>query len=99
MRVVIAGTGIIGLTAGIALQSIGAEVLLLEQAPELRAAGASIGLWENALSVFDEFGVGEQVRAIGTPLEHGSTMRRVTDIAILHTARRRTRSCCSHDPC
>jgi 2-polyprenyl-6-methoxyphenol hydroxylase-like FAD-dependent oxidoreductase len=69
MRVLIAGTGIVGLTTGIGLKTIGAEVLLCEQALELRAAGASIGLWENALHVFDEFGVGKQVRAIGTPLE------------------------------
>jgi 2-polyprenyl-6-methoxyphenol hydroxylase-like FAD-dependent oxidoreductase len=43
MRVAIAGTGMIGLTAGIALKTLGAQVALLEQAPELRAAGASIG--------------------------------------------------------
>jgi 2-polyprenyl-6-methoxyphenol hydroxylase-like FAD-dependent oxidoreductase len=69
MKVAIAGTGIVGLTAGIALKSLGAEVLLYEQAPEIRAAGASIGIWENALQVYDEFGAGEQVRAIGTPIE------------------------------
>jgi 2-polyprenyl-6-methoxyphenol hydroxylase-like FAD-dependent oxidoreductase len=69
MKVAIAGTGIIGLTAGIALKSLGAEVLLYEQAPEIRAAGASIGIWENALQVYDEFGAGQQVRAIGTPIE------------------------------
>lgn len=69
MRIVIAGTGIVGLTAGIALQTLGAEVLLCEQAPEIRAAGASIGLWENALNVFDQFGAGQQVRAIGTTVE------------------------------
>jgi 2-polyprenyl-6-methoxyphenol hydroxylase-like FAD-dependent oxidoreductase len=69
VRIVIAGTGIVGLTAGVALQTLGADVLLCEQAPEIRAAGASIGVWENALQVFDEFGVGERVRGIGTPLE------------------------------
>ncbi len=69
MRIIIAGTGIVGLTAGVALQTLGADVLLCEQAPEIRAAGASIGIWENALKVFDEFGAGEQVRAIGTTIE------------------------------
>jgi len=69
LRVIVAGAGIVGLTTGIALKALGAEVLLCEQAPELRAAGASIGLWENALNVFDEFGIGDRIRAIGVPIE------------------------------
>lgn len=69
MRIAIAGTGIVGLSAGVALQTLGVDILLCEQAPEIRTAGASIGIWENALKVFDEFGVGEQVRAIGIPIE------------------------------
>jgi 2-polyprenyl-6-methoxyphenol hydroxylase-like FAD-dependent oxidoreductase len=69
MKVIIAGGGIVGLTAGIAFQSIGWEVLVCEQAPEIRAAGAAIGLWRNALDVFSEHGVGEAVRAIGTTVE------------------------------
>lgn len=69
MRVVIAGTGIVGLTIGVALKTLQADVLILEQAPELRPAGASIGIWENAFKVFDEFAIGERVRAIGVPIE------------------------------
>jgi 2-polyprenyl-6-methoxyphenol hydroxylase-like FAD-dependent oxidoreductase len=69
MRVIIAGGGIVGLTTGIAMKSIGAEVLICEQAPEIRAAGAAIGLWRNALDVFSEYGVGQQIEAIGSPIE------------------------------
>jgi 2-polyprenyl-6-methoxyphenol hydroxylase-like FAD-dependent oxidoreductase len=66
MRVIIAGGGIVGLTAGAALRKAGAEVLVCEQAEEVRAAGASIGLWANALEVFGAAGIGDGVRALGT---------------------------------
>jgi 2-polyprenyl-6-methoxyphenol hydroxylase-like FAD-dependent oxidoreductase len=69
MRVIIAGGGIVGLTAGIAFKSIGWDVLVCEQAPEIRAAGAAIGLWRNALDVFTELGVGDAIYAIGSRVE------------------------------
>jgi len=69
LRVVIAGGGLVGMTAGIAFRHLGADVCVLEQASEIRAAGASINLWKNALDVFDDLGVGEQIRSIGTSLE------------------------------
>ncbi|MCS7477897.1 FAD-dependent oxidoreductase [Umezawaea endophytica] len=67
MRVVVIGAGIIGLTTGLALRDAGFDVLVCEQAPEIRAAGASLGLWRNALAVYDRLGVGDQVAAIGKP--------------------------------
>jgi 2-polyprenyl-6-methoxyphenol hydroxylase-like FAD-dependent oxidoreductase len=69
MRAVVIGGGIVGLTSGLALRRAGIEVVIYERAPEIRAAGAGLGLWANALAVFDEFGIGEQVRAIGKPSE------------------------------
>ena len=69
MRAVVIGGGIVGLTSGLALRSAGVEVVICERAPEIRAAGAGLGLWANALAVFDELGIGEQVRAIGKPSE------------------------------
>jgi 2-polyprenyl-6-methoxyphenol hydroxylase-like FAD-dependent oxidoreductase len=69
MRVIVIGAGIIGLTAGLALRDAGFEVLVCEQAPEIRAAGASLGLWRNALAVFDRLGIGERIAAIGKPAE------------------------------
>ena len=68
MRVIIAGGGIVGLTAAAALRTAGAEVLVCEQAPEIRAAGASIGLWRNALDVLDAIGLGDDVTALSTPI-------------------------------
>ncbi|MEU0795930.1 FAD-dependent monooxygenase [Amycolatopsis sp. NPDC005961] len=69
MRAVVAGGGIVGLTSGLALRRKGIDVVVYERAPEIRAAGAGLGLWANALAVFDDLGVGEQVRAIGKPGE------------------------------
>jgi 2-polyprenyl-6-methoxyphenol hydroxylase-like FAD-dependent oxidoreductase len=69
MRAVVIGGGIVGLTSGLALRRAGIEVTIYEHAPEIRAAGAGLGLWANALAVFDELGVGEHVRAIGKPSE------------------------------
>ncbi|MEO6088894.1 MAG: FAD-dependent oxidoreductase [Umezawaea sp.] len=80
MRVIVIGAGIIGLTAGLALRDAGFEVLVCEQAPEIRAAGASLGVWRNALAVYDRLGVGDQVAAIGKPSEmwfHDPTGRRI----------------------
>ncbi|HYQ69909.1 FAD-dependent monooxygenase [Actinophytocola sp.] len=69
MRAVVIGGGIVGLTSGLALRRAGIDVVICERAPEIRAAGAGLGLWANALAVFDELGIGEQVRAIGKPSE------------------------------
>lgn len=69
MRAVVAGGGIVGLTSAIALRRSGIEAVIHEQAPAIRAAGAGLGLWANAVAVFDELGLGEQVRAIGRPAE------------------------------
>jgi 2-polyprenyl-6-methoxyphenol hydroxylase-like FAD-dependent oxidoreductase len=69
LKVVIAGGGLVGLTAGIAFKQLGHEVIVCEQTPEIRAAGASIGLWKNALDVFEELGIAEQLRTVGTPIE------------------------------
>ncbi len=65
MRVVVAGGGLVGLTAAAALGRMGHEVTVLEQASRIRAAGAGIGLWENALREFDRIGVGARTRALG----------------------------------
>jgi 2-polyprenyl-6-methoxyphenol hydroxylase-like FAD-dependent oxidoreductase len=75
MRAVVIGAGIVGLTSGIALRRAGIDVVVCEHAPEIRAAGAGLGLWSNALAVFDELGIGEQVRAVGKPRLAGARVR------------------------
>jgi salicylate hydroxylase len=62
---VIVGGGLVGLTAAASLKRIGHEVIVLEQAPRIRAAGAGIGLWANALREFDHLGIGPAVRDMG----------------------------------
>ncbi|PRY29887.1 FAD-dependent oxidoreductase [Pseudosporangium ferrugineum] len=69
MRAVVAGGGIVGLTSAIALRRQGIDAVVCEQAPEIRAVGAGLGLWANALAVFDELGIGAELRAIGRPAE------------------------------
>ncbi|WP_280432014.1 FAD-dependent oxidoreductase [Nocardia brasiliensis] len=69
MRIVVAGGGLVGLTAAASLRRDGHQVTVLEQAMEIRAAGAGIGLWPNALREFDRFGIGAEVRAKGHEIE------------------------------
>jgi len=68
-RAVVVGAGIVGLTTGLALRRVGFDVVVTEQAPDIRVAGATLGMWRNALDVFDELGVGQAVRAIGKATE------------------------------
>jgi 2-polyprenyl-6-methoxyphenol hydroxylase-like FAD-dependent oxidoreductase len=64
-RVVIVGGGIGGLTAAVALQAVGWEVVVCERAPELREVAAGISLWPNAMRALRRLGLGEAVEAAG----------------------------------
>lgn len=66
-RAVVAGGGVVGLTTGLALRQAGFETLVCEQESEIRGVGAALGLWANALAVFDRLGVGGTIRAAGAP--------------------------------
>lgn len=59
----IAGAGFAGLTAAIALSQRGWTVRVHEMAPELRAFGAGIYIWENGLRVLAAIGAYEDVLA------------------------------------
>ena len=69
--VLIIGGGIGGATAALALRKIGVEAFVFERAPELKEVGAGLGLWLNAVSVFDKLGIGEKIRSISQPLLYG----------------------------
>jgi 2-polyprenyl-6-methoxyphenol hydroxylase-like FAD-dependent oxidoreductase len=67
-RILILGGGIGGLSAAIALRTVGFDVEVFEQSPELREAGAGVGLWSNALASLDQLGVGDVLRRSSLPL-------------------------------
>jgi 2-polyprenyl-6-methoxyphenol hydroxylase-like FAD-dependent oxidoreductase len=62
LPVIIAGGGIGGLAAALALVRRGFTVKVLEQAPEIGEIGAGIQLGPNAFHAFDALGVGEKAR-------------------------------------
>ena len=69
MRAIVVGGGIGGLTAAIALQRIGVEVVVFERADELQEIGAGISLWANAMKALGKLGLADAV------LEAGRTLR------------------------
>jgi salicylate hydroxylase len=63
-HVLIAGGGIGGLAAALALLKRGIDVDVYEQAPELREVGAGVQLSANGIRVLHELGVHEALRAL-----------------------------------
>lgn len=61
MKAVIIGAGVGGLCAAHALQSIGIETVLYEQAEKPRADGAGLVLWANAVRALRQLGLDEAV--------------------------------------
>ena len=64
MKILIAGAGIGGLTAGAALLRKGFDVTILEQAPELTEIGAGVQLSPNATRVLYQIGIGEKLETL-----------------------------------
>lgn len=63
LPVLVAGGGIGGLAAALALVRQGFEVQVLEQSPAIGEIGAGMQLGPNAFHAFDALGVGEQARS------------------------------------
>ena len=61
--VIVAGAGIGGLAAALALAQRGFRVVVLEQAAEIGEIGAGVQLAPNAFAAFDALGVGERARS------------------------------------
>ncbi|MBB4383187.1 FAD-dependent oxidoreductase [Bradyrhizobium sp. SBR1B] len=62
--IIIAGGGIGGLAAAIALAQKGFQVTVLERASRYQEIGAGIQLGPNAFHAFDRLGLGDAARAI-----------------------------------
>jgi salicylate hydroxylase len=60
--VIVAGAGIGGIAAALALSQLGLRVTVLEQAAELGEIGAGLQLGPNAFAALDALGAGERVR-------------------------------------
>lgn len=75
---VIAGGGIGGVAAALALARKGIRSIVLERAPELGEIGAGIQLGPNAFHSFDQLGVGNAARAIAVYIDNLRLMDAVT---------------------
>src|SRR6476661_6132467 len=71
VRIAIAGGGIGGLTAALALRQFGFEAEVYEQAPALLDVGAAIAIWPNAMRVLERLGLGTMIR------EHAGEMAEI----------------------
>ncbi|GHH96121.1 FAD-dependent monooxygenase [Streptomyces capillispiralis] len=63
-RVLIAGGGIGGLAAALALQRRGFDPVVYERAEELRDGGAGLHIWTNGVLALDHLGLADQVLAV-----------------------------------
>ena len=70
----VVGAGIAGLATGCALRARGYEVRVLEREPQLRAEGAGLTLWPNAMRALSALGLEEPVSRCARVLEDAVTM-------------------------
>ncbi|MBX3570418.1 MAG: FAD-dependent monooxygenase [Rhizobiaceae bacterium] len=91
--IVIAGAGIAGLTAALALSRIGAKVRVFERSPDLREVGAGLQLSPNATRILDRLGVLGRlqgaVRPPGVLLRDVKTLREIARVPLGPAAEQR----------
>ncbi|HKS27917.1 MAG TPA: FAD-dependent monooxygenase [Pyrinomonadaceae bacterium] len=73
-RVIIIGGGIGGLCAAISLRRLGLDVEVYEQADELRAVGAGLTIWANAIKALRKLGLADSVIASGAKIDRGELL-------------------------
>jgi salicylate hydroxylase len=94
MKIIIAGAGIGGLSAAIALAKAGYEVEVIERSGVLREVGAGLQLSPNAMKALDALGCVEAAEAVSSEpealeLRIGKTGMRVFSIPAGRAARKR----------
>ena len=83
-KILIAGGGIGGLAAALALAQKGIPSLVLEKASQLGEIGAGIQLGPNAFHCFDRLGVGEAARGMAVYIDKLRLMDAMADGEITH---------------
>jgi salicylate hydroxylase len=68
LRVAIAGAGIGGLTAAIALRANGIHATVYEQASQLKALGAGVAIAPNGSRILTRLGLGDALKAVAGPV-------------------------------
>lgn len=75
MHTFVAGAGIAGLAAAIAMRSAGHDVVVAEKASELHEIGAALSLWPNAIAALTHLGLAEEIRAVSVEAPTASILR------------------------
>ncbi len=70
-RIIVAGAGIAGLSAAVALHRLGHTVSVLEERADT-SSGGGISIWPNALAALDRIGLGDDVRHAGGRIGAGA---------------------------
>ncbi|MEU4579708.1 FAD-dependent monooxygenase [Nonomuraea sp. NPDC023979] len=81
---IVAGGGIGGLAAALALVRAGWQVKLFEQADQIRALGAGLALAPNAVRAIDWLGLGDDLRSKGV-MQGGAGLRTSRGRWLMHT--------------
>lgn len=74
-KLIIAGGGIGGMSAALALRRSGIDVTVCEQAPVFREAGTGMSLWPNATRILRTLGVLDEVLARGQTIARFNLLR------------------------
>jgi 2-polyprenyl-6-methoxyphenol hydroxylase-like FAD-dependent oxidoreductase len=63
-RAIVAGAGMVGLCAALALRRAGFDVGVRELAPHIRETGAALGVWQHTITELERLGLGSRLSEI-----------------------------------